>query len=100
MIVVTGGTGFIGSNLIAELEGRGEKEVVICDRLRQADKWRNISKREPTAIVFPEQLSHFLERNSSRIQTVFHMGAISSTLGADADLHVATNLPLYANLRQ
>ena len=83
MIVVTGGAGFIGSNLIAELEGRGEKEIVICDRLRQADKWQNISKREPAAIVFPEQLPDFLERNTSRIQTVFHMGAISSTLETD-----------------
>ena len=98
LIVVTGGAGFIGSNLIAELEGRGDKEIVICDRLRQADKWQNISKREPAAIVFPEQLPDFLERNTSRIQTVFHMGAISSTLETDADLIVSTNLQLSSNL--
>ena len=69
MIVVTGGAGFIGSNLVAELEGRGETEIVICDRLRDGDKWRNISKREPVAIVFPEQLPEFLERNASRVRT-------------------------------
>ena len=98
MIVVTGGAGFIGSNLIAELEGRGETELVICDRLRQAGKWQNISKREPAALVFPEQLPEFLERNASRIRAIFHMGAISSTLETDADLIVATNVHLSANL--
>ena len=98
VIVVTGGAGFIGSNLIAELEGRGETEIVICDRLRQADKWRNISKREPAALVFPEQLPEFLERNASRVRAIFHMGAISSSLETDADLIVATNVHLSANL--
>ena len=98
MIVVTGGAGFIGSNLIAELEGRGETELVICDRLRQADKWQNISKREPSALVFPEQLPEFLERNASRIRAIFHMGAVSSSLETDGDLIVATNLHLSANL--
>lgn len=98
MIVVTGGAGFIGSNLIAELEGRGETDVVICDRLRQADKWQNISKRELAALVFPEQLPEFLERNASRIVAIFHMGAISSFQETDADLIVATNVHLSENL--
>ncbi len=98
MIVVTGGAGFIGSNLVAELEGRGETEIVICDRLRDGDKWRNISKREPVAIVFPEQLPEFLERNASRVRTIFHMGAITSTTEADADLIVATNVHLSTDL--
>ena len=98
MIIVTGGTGFIGSNLVAELEDRGEKEVVICDRLGQAEKWRNISKREPAALLFPEQLPEFLEGNTSRIRAIFHLGAVSSTMETDVDLLVATNVHLSAGL--
>ena len=98
MIVVTGGAGFIGSNLVAELEGRSEKGLVVCDRLRKADKWKNISKRHPAALLFPEQLPDFLEQNASAIRAIFHMGAISSTTETDADLLVATNVHLSADL--
>jgi len=104
MIVVTGGTGFIGSNLVAELEGRGETRLVVCDRRQQcdqltrADKWRNVAKRDLAALVIPEQLSDFLERNSGEIRAIFHMGAISSTMETDADLLVTTNVHLSADL--
>ena len=98
MIVITGGAGFIGSNLVAELEGRDEKDLMVCDRLLKADKWKNISKRHLAAIVFPEQLPDFLERNASGIRAIFHMGAISSTTETDADLLVATNVHLSAEL--
>ena len=98
MIVVTGGAGFIGSNLVAELEGRSEKGLVVCDRLRQADKWKNIGKRHSADLLFPEQLPDFLERNASGIRAIFHMGAISSTTETDADLLAATNVHLSADL--
>ena len=98
MIVVTGGTGFIGSNLVAGLEDRGETDLVICDRLVQAGKCRNISKRELVALVLPEQLHEFLERNSVRIRAIFHMGAISSTTETDVDLIIETNVHLSADL--
>ena len=98
MIVVTGGAGFIGSNLVAELEERGETDLVICDRLREADKWRNVAKRELAALVLPEQLREFLERNAASIRAILHLGAISSTTETDADLIVATNVHLSADL--
>ena len=43
MIVVTGGAGFIGSNLVAGLAARGDHEVVVCDRLGADEKWRNLA---------------------------------------------------------
>ena len=98
MIVVTGGTGFIGSNLVAGLEERGETDLVVCDRPVQADKCRNIGKRELAALVSPEQLPEFLERNSAEIRAIFHMGAVSSTTETDADLIVETNVHLSADL--
>ena len=54
MIIITGGAGFIGSNLAAALEQRGERELVVCDRLGSGEKWRNIAKRELAAIVPPK----------------------------------------------
>ena len=46
MIVITGGAGFIGSNLAAALEERDERDLVVCDRFGHGDKWRNVAKRE------------------------------------------------------
>lgn len=90
MIVVTGGAGFIGSNIVAGLEARGEGDLVVCDRLRCNDKWRNLAKRELADIVAPEQLFDFLEANRSSIRMIFHMGAVSSTTETNAD-HIITN---------
>ena len=98
VIVVTGGSGFIGSNLIAGLEDRGETDLVVCDRQPPADKCRNIGKREWAELVLPDQLPEFLERNAPEIRALFHMGAISSTTETDADLIVETNVHLSADL--
>lgn len=98
MIVITGGAGFIGSNLVAGLEERGEPRLVVCDRLRHGDKWRNIGKRELAAVVLPEQLMEHLDRHASEVRAVFHMGAVSSTTETDADLILTTNVHLSTDL--
>lgn len=94
MIVVTGGAGFIGSNILAALEERGAGKLVVCDRLRANDKWKNIAKRELADIVHPEQLFDFLEANRKSIEVIFHMGAISATTETDADKIAANNFSL------
>ena len=43
MILITGGAGFIGSNLAAALAARAEP-VAVCDRLRAAGKWHNLAR--------------------------------------------------------
>ncbi|MCY4497343.1 MAG: ADP-glyceromanno-heptose 6-epimerase [Rhodospirillaceae bacterium] len=92
MIIVTGGAGFIGSNIVAALEARGETEIVVCDSLGKGDKWRNIAKRDLMDILPPESLFDFLEGQHGAIDAVFHMGAISSTTATDADLVIANNV--------
>lgn len=96
MILVTGGAGFIGSNLHAALYERST-EVVIVDRLREGGKWRNLRSHPPARIVEPDQLSAFLE-TSPPIEAVVHLGAISETTATDGDLVWRSNVTLSQTL--
>lgn len=91
MIVITGGAGFIGSNIVAGLEKCGYKDIVVVDRLGSGDKWKNIAKRELAALVPPEETLEFLRLHEKKINCIVHMGAISSTVETNCDLIVATN---------
>lgn len=94
MYIVTGGAGFIGSNIVAGLEKRGDDDIVVVDRLRHEDKWRNLAKREVADIVPPEHIDELLHDLGQDVRAVIHMGAISSTTETDADLIVANNYKL------
>ena len=98
MYLVTGGAGFIGSNIVAAIEERGLGKIVICDRLRDGDKWRNIARRELSEIVNPDDLPYFLHENEEGLKGVIHMGAISSTTETDADLIYTNNFDLSLDL--
>ncbi len=92
MIVVTGGAGFIGANLLADLETtHGTAKLVVCDRLATGDKWRNIAKRSLFDIIPPDKILEFLNKTGSGVSAVFHLGAESSTTATDADAIVANN---------
>ncbi len=91
MIIVTGGAGFIGSNILAALEARDVVDLVVCDDLGDGDKWRNIAKRELADIVAPEDLFEFAGDHAGDIEAIFHMGARSDTMESDADLVIELN---------
>ncbi len=93
MLIVTGGAGFIGSNIVAALEERGENDIVVVDRLRDGIKWKNIAKRNLRDIVHPDDLPAFLDAHND-IKAIFHMGAISATTERDADKIVQNNFKL------
>lgn len=97
MIVVTGGAGFIGSNLVGALAERGE-EVVVADRMRSGEKWRNLAKHELADLVHPDRLLPWLRTRGSGVTAILHMGAISSTTETDADLIAETNIRLTLDL--
>lgn len=96
MYLVTGGAGFIGSNVTAALCDAGH-EVLVCDRLRDGEKWRNIARHKIAGLLAPESLPAFLD-TARDIQAVIHMGAISATTATDADLVAHTNLTLTLRL--
>jgi ADP-L-glycero-D-manno-heptose 6-epimerase len=99
-VVVTGGAGFIGSNIVAELTASGLYDVVVCDRLRSADsgKWRNLAKHPITDFIAPESLFAWLDAHTAGVEAIVHMGAVSSTVEPDADRIIHTNFTLSRDL--
>jgi ADP-L-glycero-D-manno-heptose 6-epimerase len=91
MYLVTGGAGFIGSNLVAELAARAQS-VVVCDWMRSDERWRNLAKHEIADLIAPEALHEWLRRQSPELRAVVHMGAISTTTETDVDLIARNNI--------
>jgi ADP-L-glycero-D-manno-heptose 6-epimerase len=96
MLLVTGGAGFIGSNVVAALNDAGRADVVVCDALGSDGKWRNLAKRQLADIVPPAELMDWL--TGRRLEAVIHLGAISETTATDGDLVVETNFRLSMRL--
>lgn len=89
MLLVTGGAGFIGSNVVAALNDAGHSDVVVCDLLGSDGKWRNLAKRQLVDIVPPAELPDWLK--GRKLDAVIHLGAISETTATDGDLVIETN---------
>jgi ADP-L-glycero-D-manno-heptose 6-epimerase len=96
MLLVTGGAGFIGSNVVAALNDAGRADVVVCDFLGHEGKWKNLAKRQLADIVPPAELMAWLQ--GRRLDAVIHLGAISETTATDGDLVIETNFRLSMRL--
>lgn len=83
--IVTGGAGFIGSNLVAALNARGIDNILVVDRLGESEKWKNL-----VGLNYED----FLDKDEFRTaihlgklptpKAIFHMGACSATTEKDA----------------
>ena len=93
MKVVTGAGGFIGSNLVAALEKTGD-EIAVCDWLEDPAKMCNLAKRTISHEIRPEKLFDFLGNYPDQVDTVFLLGAISSTTATNVPLITKVNVEL------
>ncbi len=93
MIVVTGGAGFIGSNLIRALNQRGERNILLVDHLANGQKMHNIADLDIADYMerdeFIEKIGmpHFFDG----VRAVFHQGACSATTEWDGRFVMANN---------
>jgi ADP-L-glycero-D-manno-heptose 6-epimerase len=94
MFFVTGGAGFIGSNIAAALNALSTTPVVVCDHLRQGQKWQNLAKRDLADLISPDRLFEALEQWRGSVSAIIHMGAVTSTTERDADRMIETNFRL------
>ena len=96
MLLVTGGAGFIGSNVVASLNEAGCADVAVSDVLGSDDKWRNLARRQIADFVPPAELRQWLE--GRKLEAVIHLGAISSTTARDGDAVMENNFRLSLRL--
>jgi len=96
MLLVTGGAGFIGSNVVAALNDAGRTDIAVNDVLGDGGKWRNLAKRQLADVIPPGDLFRWLD--GRKLDTVIHLGAISDTTATDADLVIDTNFRLSLRL--
>jgi ADP-L-glycero-D-manno-heptose 6-epimerase len=96
MLLVTGGAGFIGSNVVASLNEAGRTDVAVNDTLGCDDKWRNLAKRELADFIPPEDLPRWVD--GRKLDAVIHLGAISDTTARDGDRVMDANFRLSLRL--
>jgi len=96
MLLVTGGAGFIGSNVVASLNEAGRTDIVVNDFLGSDGKWRNLGSRQVADFVPPADLAQWLD--GRKLDAVVHLGAISSTTATDGDALIETNFRLSLRL--
>jgi ADP-L-glycero-D-manno-heptose 6-epimerase len=93
MIIVTGGAGFIGSNLIRALNDRGERDILLVDNLANGRKMLNIADLDIADYCDKHDLQakladrHFLQR----VRAIFHQGACSATTEWDGQYVMQNN---------
>ena len=102
MIIVTGGAGFIGSNLVHALNRRGNTDILVVDNLSQGVKFVNLADCRIADYLDKEDFIRQLREgyDFGRIEAVFHQGACSSTTEWDGRYVMRNNYQYSKELLQ
>jgi len=92
MIVVTGAAGFIGSNIIAGLNHRNYKDIILVDDFSDSTKERNYISKTFTGMVDRSELRSWLDENNRFVQIILHMGARTDTAEFNREIFRELNL--------
>ena len=75
MIIITGATGFIGSNIVNTLNAMGRTDLLLIDDIGETIKWKNIAKRRFANLLLDYKTFEFADIPSdTKIEVVFHLG--------------------------
>ena len=94
MIIVTGGAGFIGSNLVHGLNNIGHTDILVVDDMTDGTKFSNIVDCKIQDYWDKEQLKHFVINNNTfpqKVSAIFHQGACSTTTEWDGRYMMQNN---------
>ena len=92
MIVLTGGAGFIGSNILARLNSLGREDVLVVDNMTKADKYRNLVGRKFSDYVAKSDFLPMLAAGKfGKIDAILHQGACTDTMEYDGDYMLRNN---------
>ena len=91
-IVVTGGSGFIGSNVVKELNRRGEERILVVDELVSDDRWKNLRGLKFEDIWLSGKFREaFRADQLPAVKAVYHLGACSATTETNANYLLDNN---------
>lgn len=93
MIILTGGAGFVGSNLLKGLNAEGESDILIVDNLRNADKYRNLVGAKFSDYVAKDDFLRMLGEGKlpEKVSAIFHQGACTDTLEYNGEYMMRNN---------